>query len=148
MNLRWLFPKLLRHMDNKLIITVESFSYRSGIPSTESEHGGGFVFDARCLPNPGREERYKQLTGRDSEVQYYLETCSEARVFLFHVVSIVDLALNQYRKRGYGQLLVQFGCTGGQHRSVYCAEYLRKHLKRSSDVIVTLNHRNLGICEE
>ena len=135
-------------MENKLHVTIESFSYRNGVPSTNSEHGGGFVFDARCLPNPGREERYKAQTGRDAEVQAYLERCKEVDIFLFHVIATVEFAVRQYLGRGFENLSIQFGCTGGQHRSVYCAEYLRRYLKQNFQISISLNHRNLGICEQ
>ena len=124
-------------------IHVCSFSYaRTGVPPDPWGHGGGFVFDCRLLPHPGRLEGFASLTGRDDEVRRYLEERPLVGRFLRQVAELVDLALAEYRSRGYQHLSVAFGCTGGQHRSVYCAEWLRRHLERSRRD-VTLEHLNV-----
>jgi RNase adaptor protein for sRNA GlmZ degradation len=134
------------------IITVEitSFSYKKPIPEKlfsdeEGRHGGGFVFDCRCLPNPGREERYKNLTGRDFEVAEYLKPIPQVSVFREHVFALVTAAVESYLARDFEFLSVGFGCTGGQHRSVFFTEELSRHLhERFSERIVTRTwHSNL-----
>ena len=125
----------------KLTVRIFSFSYHRGVPQDDSGHGGGFVFDARGLPNPGREQRFKSLTGRDAEVIAYLEGHDDVRNFLANVNSLVDATVNNYQQRGFKRLMVSFGCTGGQHRSVYLAEQLAKHLRERRDVDVILRHR-------
>ncbi len=120
---------------------IQSFSYRRGIPVDEKGHGGGDVFDCRLLPNPGRYEKYKQLTGNDKEVIEFLEKESEVYTFLEHVTGIVEQMVQNYQKRNFTDIMVAFGCTGGQHRSVYCANYLAKHLKDKYDLDLELRHR-------
>ena len=107
-----------------LTVRVFSFSFHNGIPADESGNGGGFVFDGRSLPNPGREEQYRQLTGKDEAVIEYLDRQPGVHEFLDHVFSLVDSSVANYRQRGFSNLIVSFGCTGGQHRSVYLAEHL------------------------
>lgn len=124
-----------------LHVTVTSFSYRKGVPVDTSEHGGGFVFDCRCLPNPGREERYRLMTGRDREVIAYLEANDEVRGFLEDVRSLVSRAVRSYKARGFAHLFIAFGCTGGQHRSVYFADTIARFLREELGVAVTLSHR-------
>jgi aminoglycoside/choline kinase family phosphotransferase len=123
-----------------LVVRIFSFSYRQGIPKDETGHGGGFVFDARSVPNPGREERFKPLTGRDAPVIEYLNQHESVHQFLSSVISLVDASVNEYQRRGFTSLTVSFGCTGGQHRSVYFAEQLAKHLRGRKGVEVVLRH--------
>lgn len=110
-------------------IHIVSFSYHAGgIPADTTGHGGGFVFDCRVLPNPGREERYRTMTGRDEEVAAWLEGREEVARFWEHVVGLVEEGRNAHGARGFTDLTVAFGCTGGQHRSVYFAERLHRRL--------------------
>lgn len=126
-----------------LTVRVSSFSYRKGLPADESGHGGGFVFDCRFLPNPGREEKFAPLTGKDAEVIAYLAGTPQTGVFLEGVFGLVDPAVENYQSRNFTNLMVSFGCTGGRHRSVYCAEQLKKHLTEKYKVKVELSHREL-----
>ena len=127
----------------KLVVLVQSFSFHQGLPKDETGHGGGFVFDGRSLPNPGREERFKALTGKDAPVISYLVQQESVHQFFGHVVSLVDSTIGNYQSRGFKNLTVSFGCTGGQHRSVYLAEQLAAHLSGRSGVEVVLRHRGL-----
>jgi aminoglycoside/choline kinase family phosphotransferase len=127
----------------KLVVRIFSFSFRQGIPKDETGHGGGFVFDARSVPNPGREERFKPLTGKDAPVIEYLSQEESARTFLAGVTSLVDASVNEYQRRGFTSLTVSFGCTGGQHRSVYFAEQLAKHLRGRIGFDVVVRHLGL-----
>ena len=122
-----------------LKVRVFSFSFHRQMPVDETGHGGGFVFDARSLPNPGREERFKQLTGKDGPVIDYLNQQPSVHQYLASVLPLVDASVTGYRRRGFKNLMVSFGCTGGQHRSVFLAEQLAKHL-RESGVDVVLRH--------
>jgi len=127
-----------------LTVSIFSFSFhRNGMPKDNSGNGGGFVFDGRSLPNPGREERFKNLTGKDSQVIEYLEKQESVHKFLEHVTYLVDGSVAAYQSRGFKNLMVSFGCTGGQHRSVYLAEQLAKHLRARNGVKVVLHHREL-----
>src|SRR6266478_4226304 len=125
----------------KLTVRVYSFSFHRGLPQDESGNGGGFVFDGRSLPNPGREERFKTLTGKDAPVIDYLNQQESVHQFLASVISLVDASISTYQDRGFKHLMVSFGCTGGQHRSVYLAEQLAKHLRASDGVAVVVHHR-------
>ena len=142
--------KLQRQVSATGNITVRIFSFsfhHGGVPKDESGHGGGFVFDARSLPNPGREERFRSVTGKDSPVIEYLSQQESAREFLDSVTSLVDASVSDYQRRGFKNLMVSFGCTGGQHRSVYLAEQLAKHLRSRDGVEVVVRHlelENLG----
>lgn len=128
-------------MDNKLNINVRSFSYKNGIPADPSGNGGGFVFDCRGILNPGRFEEYKRLTGRDEEVIEFLETKTNIHEFLEAAYRLVDLTIEDYLNRGFTNLEVNFGCTGGQHRSVYSADHMAKHLAgKYAGVIVKVEH--------
>ncbi|OGS07549.1 MAG: phosphotransferase enzyme family protein [Elusimicrobia bacterium RIFOXYA12_FULL_51_18] len=126
-----------------LTARLTSFSYRNGLPSDDKGHGGGFIFDCRFLPNPGREEKYAPLTGRDAEVISYLAAAPQVGAFLENVFSIVDPAVENYMSRNFTDLMISFGCTGGRHRSVYCAEQLKKHLAEKYKMRVELQHREL-----
>jgi hypothetical protein len=124
-----------------LALTVFSFSFhRSVLPKDESGHGGGFVFDARALPNPGREERFRSLTGKDAAVIDYLDAQAPVHEYLASATSLVEASVRNYLERGFTNLSVGFGCTGGQHRSVYLAEALARHFRGRPGVNVTLRH--------
>ena len=126
--------------DGKLILYLRSFSYKTGIPAPLDENGGGFIFDCRCLPNPGREERYKNLTGLDAEVIQYLDQKKQAIEYWDHVYKLVRLSVKAYQERGFSSLSVFFGCTGGQHRSVYFAEKLKFNLQSIPNLEIDLEH--------
>ena len=128
---------------NPLTVRVLSFSFHRGLPADETGNGGGFVFDGRSLPNPGREDRFKPLTGRDAPVIEYLNQQDSVHQFLANATSLVDASVDTYQRRGFKNLMVSFGCTGGQHRSVFLAEKLAKHLRGRSGVDVQLQHREL-----
>ena len=128
---------------DNLVVRIFSFSFHRGLPKDESGNGGGFIFDGRSLPNPGREERFKMLTGRDQPVIDYLNQQESAHQFLASVMSLVDASVNNYQRRGFKNLMVSFGCTGGQHRSVYLAEQVAKRLQGRNGVEVVLRHREL-----
>ncbi len=122
-----------------LTVNVFSFSYKRSLPVDTSGNGGGFVFDCRALPNPGRYPEYQQLTGKDDAVIRYLQEKPEIDDFLAHVFALIDSAVSVYQRRHFPHLMVSFGCTGGRHRSVYCAERIADHL-RERGVAVALRH--------
>jgi len=126
-----------------LVVRVFSFSFHRELPKDESGNGGGFVFDGRSLPNPGREERFKDLTGKDAPVIDYLNQQESVHQFLASVLSLVDASVSAYQQRGFKNLMVSFGCTGGQHRSVYLAEQLAKRLRAKNGVEVVVRHLEL-----
>jgi hypothetical protein len=128
--------------DTPLVIEVNSFSYRNGIPADTSDNGGGFVFDMRGILNPGRFEEYKYLTGQDKPVQDFLEQRTRMNEFLNSVWDMVDINVEDYLKRGFSHLQINFGCTGGQHRSVYAAEQTARHLRNKYKLKVQLTHTN------
>jgi hypothetical protein len=128
---------------DKLIVRIFSFSFHQGLPKDETGHGGGFVFDCRGLPNPGREERFKNVTGLDAPVAEYLKQQESVPQFLANVISLVDPSVSNYQSRGFKSLMVSFGCTGGQHRSVYLAEQLAKHLRDRNGIDVLVRHLGL-----
>ncbi|MBR1576708.1 MAG: phosphotransferase [Bacteroidales bacterium] len=128
-----------------LEVQVCSFSFRKGIPEDPSGHGGGYVFDCRGMHNPGRYEQYRQSTGRDRDVIDFLESRGEVQRFLDHVFGLVDPHVERYIRRGFNHLQVSFGCTGGQHRSVYCAEALARHLHEKFRIRVRLIHQEQDI---
>jgi len=127
---------------DSLTVRVFSFSFHREMPADESGNGGGFVFDARSLPNPGRELQYRSLTGKDAAVIEYLNRAASVHQYLANAQSLVDASVSSYQSRSFKDLMVSFGCTGGQHRSVYLAEQLAKHL-RASGVVVVLRHIEL-----
>lgn len=132
--------------DGVLEVRVSSFSFKKGVPYDPSGNGGGYVFDCRSIHNPGRYEPYKKLTGMDEPVIRFLEDDGEIIGFLEHVYGVVDPHVATYAKRGFTSLMVSFGCTGGQHRSVYCAEHLAAHLSELyPDIRVRLIHREQGV---
>jgi aminoglycoside/choline kinase family phosphotransferase len=126
-----------------LTVRIFSFSFHSQMPTDESGNGGGFVFDGRSLPNPGREEQFLLLTGKDEAVIDYLNRQESVHQFLASVQLLVDTSVSSYQRRGFKDLMVSFGCTGGQHRSVYLAEQLAKHLRGASGVDVVVRHIEL-----
>ena len=130
---------------NALMVTVYSFSFKKGLPVDESGNGGGYVFDCRSTHNPGKYEQYKQLTGLDQPVIDFLEQDGEIITFLQSVDKLIDHHVERFLERGFNHLQVCFGCTGGQHRSVYSAEYTAKRLHAKYGVRVHLIHRERGI---
>jgi len=128
---------------DNLVVRIFSFSFHQGLPKDESGNGGGFVFDGRSLPNPGREERFKTLTGKDTPVIDYLNQQESVHQFLAGVLSLVDSSISSYQQRGFKNLMVSFGCTGGQHRSVFLAEQLAKRLRVRNGLEVVLRHIEL-----
>jgi RNase adaptor protein for sRNA GlmZ degradation len=123
-----------------LQLHVKSFSYKVAIPSDQSGHGGGFVFDCRWLNNPGRHEAYKKLTGRDAEVIAFFKEHSKIDQFVERSIHMIQPAVERYIERGFTNLSIYFGCTGGQHRSVYSADAVARYFKEWSDVKVHLEH--------
>lgn len=140
-------PATFSKYDGKgpLRVTVYSFSYRRGIPDDPSGNGGGYVFDCRSTHNPGRYEPYKQLTGLDEPVIRFLEDDGEILEFLDHVYALADKHVARYLQRGFTHLMFCFGCTGGQHRSVYSAQHLAEHVHKRFGVEVHVVHREQGI---
>jgi aminoglycoside/choline kinase family phosphotransferase len=127
----------------ELTVHIQSFSYKGGIPRDRIGHGGGFVFDCRALPNPGRFSEYSDRTGRDADVVQFLEKEPAVQEFLHRTTGLVVQAVDHHRRRGFTDLTVAFGCTGGQHRSVFCAERLAAHLACVKDIHIDLQHREL-----
>jgi aminoglycoside/choline kinase family phosphotransferase len=136
--------RFMKGTSNELVVKISSFSYKSGIPDDDNGNGGGFVFDCRSLPNPGRYEEYRALNGTDPQVVAFLEKEVEVGEFLNPVCSLVDQSVRKYIERGFTSLVINFGCTGGQHRSVYCASELAKHLRSKFDLTIDLHHTELN----
>jgi len=134
------FEPLRADENTPLVVHINSFSYKNGIPEDGSGNGGGYVFDCRGILNPGRIKEFKTLTGRDKEVKDYLEQQTLMPEFLNNIYNIVDISVEDYIKRGFGSLLVNFGCTGGQHRSVYATDALARHLRNKFNVKVDIHH--------
>ncbi len=129
--------------DTPLVVTINSFSYiQTGYPKDETKNGGGFVFDMRGILNPGRFDDYKHLSGLDKPVKDFLEQQTKMPDFLNSVYSIIDISVEDYIKRGFDHLTINFGCTGGQHRSVYAAEAIARHLRNKFKVKINLEHTN------
>ncbi len=130
-----------------LVVRVFSFSYTKGIPEDESGNGGGYVFDCRSTHNPGRYEPYKQLTGLDEPVIRFLEDDGEILTFLDSVYKLADAHVRRYIQRGFTSLMFCFGCTGGQHRSVYSAQHLAEHIHQKFGIEVRICHREQNITQ-
>ena len=124
----------------KLNILVQSFSYKKGIPHDPSGNGGGFVFDCRGVLNTGRFEEYKKLTGRDQPVIEFLESKTKIHEFLDAAKAIVSISIDDYLARGFENLMISFGCTGGQHRSVYSTDAMAKFIKEKYNLDATVHH--------
>ena len=134
------FIPLQANEETPLIVKVNSFSYRNEIPMDNSGNGGGFVFDCRGIANPGRIEKFKTMHGRDKSVKDFIEQETRMYEFLNSIYNIVDITVEDYIRRGFESLMISFGCTGGQHRSVYAADALARHLKNKFKVKIELNH--------
>lgn len=128
-----------------LTVRVMSFAYKKGIPNDTSGNGGGYVFDCRAVNNPGKYERYKPFTGLDDQVIKFLEDDGEILTFLEHAYALVDASVKRYVERGFTNLMVSFGCTGGRHRSVYCAQHMARHINEKFNVKVELVHREQNL---
>lgn len=127
-----------------LTVSLKSFSYKTGIPYDATGNGGGYVFDCRALNNPGRYDEYKNLTGKDKSVEDFLLKNSRVRTFLDFAKTLVAFSIQEYNHLGYNHLEVNFGCTGGQHRSVYCVEAMAKFLKENfPQVNIEVKHLEL-----
>ncbi len=143
------YQAILRPSRGQLTVTINSFSFKKGYPDDFSGNGGGFVFDCRALPNPGREPEFKTKTGLDWEVIDYLMAKPPVHLFLDHVKAIVGQSVDNYRERHFSNLMVSFGCTGGQHRSVFFAQTIYEWLKTAyPDIHLILNHKERKIMEE
>jgi hypothetical protein len=137
---------LATNADNStLVVRVNSFSFKKGIPIDDSGNGGGYVFDCRATHNPGRYEPYKKLTGLDPEVIEFLESDGEILVQLESMYRLVDFHVNRYIERGFTNLMISCGCTGGQHRSVYCAQHIAEYINSKYGVKTMVNHREQNI---
>ncbi len=128
-----------------LVVKIYSFSYKKGIPNDDSGNGGGFVFDCRAVNNPGKYERYANLTGLDESVKQFLEADGEITTFLEYATKLVDATVIRYKDRGFENLMISFGCTGGRHRSVYSAQHLAEYISKTHKVKVHLIHREQNI---
>jgi RNase adaptor protein for sRNA GlmZ degradation len=124
-------------------VTISSFSYKNGVPHDNTGNGGGFVFDCRYLNNPGRYSEFKELNGKDEQVISFLEKENAVNDFFNHTFHLVEQAVEVYLKRGFTSLTVSYGCTGGQHRSVYMAERLAAKIKSMYKLNVIVNHQEL-----
>ena len=137
------FEPVKANSKTPLVVRINSFSFiRTGYPVDETANGGGFVFDCRGILNPGRITEYKTQSGQDKDVKDYLEQGTKMPEFLNNVYNILDISVEDYIKRGFENLSVNFGCTGGQHRSVYAADALARHLKNKFNIKVEVSHNN------
>ena len=137
------YLRQLGDVDLRLRARIQSFSYKRGIPWDDRGHGGGFVFDCRALPNPGRFPEFEKLSGNDQPVISFLNKEKEVDIFLDHIYTLLDQSVTNYQKRNFTDLMIAFGCTGGQHRSVYCANRLYDYLKNKYNIDVQIRHREL-----
>jgi len=136
------FTPIQANENTPLVVEINSFSYRKGIPKCDNESGGGYVFDMRAILNPGRFDDYKKLSGKDKSVQDFLEQRTKMNTFLNSVWDLIDISIENYLERDFEHLSINFGCTGGQHRSVYAAEQTARHLRNKYKVKVVLTHTN------
>ena len=136
------FTPIQANENTPLVIVINSFSYRKGIPVCDNESGGGYVFDMRGILNPGRFDDYKKLSGKDKPVQDFLEQRTKMNTFLNSVWDLIDISVENYLERDFEHLAINFGCTGGQHRSVYASEQTARHLRNKYKVKVVLTHTN------
>ena len=136
------FTTPVANESTSLLITINSFSYKKGIPQDHTDNGGGFVFDMRGILNPGRFDEYKKLSGKDKPVQDFLEQKTKMNTFLNSVWDLIDITVENYLSRDFASLQINFGCTGGQHRSVFAAEQTARHLRNKYKVKVVLEHTN------
>ncbi len=137
------FTPVQAEVDTPLVVTINSFSYiKTGYPKDKTKNGGGFVFDMRGILNPGRFSMYKNLSGLDKSVKDFLEQQTKMPEFLNSVYSIIDISVEDYIKRNFESLMINFGCTGGQHRSVFAAEAIARHLRNKYKVKIELIHTN------
>ena len=134
--------------EKKLEVRIFSFSYKKGIPVDDSGNGGGYVFDCRAINNPGKYDHFKHFTGLDKEVIEFLEDDGEVTKFLAHVYELADAHVTRYMERKFTNLMFSFGCTGGQHRSVYCAQHLAEYLAKKYNITVKVYHREQDIRQE
>jgi RNase adaptor protein for sRNA GlmZ degradation len=132
----------------ELEVKVYSFAYKKGIPNDVSGNGGGYVFDCRAINNPGKFERYSNVTGLDEPVIKFLEDDGEIVDFLENIYPLVDMHVKRYMERNFTNLMISFGCTGGQHRSVYAAQHVAEHIHKKFGVKVSLVHREQNIEHE
>ena len=139
------FQEKVPEQADKLLVHIYSFSLKKGVPEDPTGNGGGYVFDCRAIHNPGKYERYRNSTGMDADVIQFLEEDGEVTTFLESVYKLVDAHVQRFQERGFTHLQVSFGCTGGQHRSVYCAEHLATHLAARFDVKIVVTHRERKI---
>lgn len=123
-----------------LKITINSFSYKKGLPIDKSGNGGGFVFDCRCLPNPYKFEEFKYFSGEDKQIDEFFSRRNVIEVFLTSILNITSIAIDKYIDRDFKHLSISFGCTGGQHRSVYLAKLTAEYLKSKYPAEIELNH--------
>ncbi|WP_302590775.1 RNase adapter RapZ [uncultured Muribaculum sp.] len=141
--------RIMQPYTDKLLVRINSFGFRkSGIPTDFSGNGGGFVFDCRALPNPGKYNEYSQLTGMDDDVVKFLEKHDTVKEFLESVFNLANMSVARYMERGFKDLMINFGCTGGQHRSVYCAEKLAQYICERYDVEIILTHVEQGVVKK
>jgi hypothetical protein len=134
--------------EKKLEVRIFSFSYKKGIPTDDSGNGGGYVFDCRAIDNPGKYDHFKHFTGLDKEVIDYLEADGGVTKFLTNVYDLADAHVKRYMERKFTNLMFCFGCTGGQHRSVYCAQHLAEYLAKRYNITIKLYHREQGLEQE
>ncbi|MBN2162818.1 MAG: hypothetical protein JXR25_05115 [Pontiellaceae bacterium] len=128
-------------MSPALNIRINSFSFRRGLPEDTSGNGGGHVFDCRCLPNPGLLDEYKQQTGQDEPVIDFFKQHDDVAGFIDDALAVITRSIEAYKRVGYTNLMISFGCTGGQHRSVYCAESISEAVQQLTGLSVTIEHR-------